>query len=145
MSFGIGSVVKIDEKGDKYAAVCNLGCPHSVTPVTRRAITIVEEKKVRDLFSEGWSNTGPKQPSIPAFRAVDAEGTEWRRDWEGLVNEGPGPWKTLDGRRAQTASTAVDPAVQYAGRPSDAYMFTDLTVTLEAQQIDADSDLNQKD
>lgn len=127
MSMAVGSVVAIDEKGIKYTAVCDLGCPHTVTPVTRRPITIVEEKKVRDLFSEGWGNTGPQPPSLPAFRAVDTDGTEWRRDWNGWVNERPGPWLTADGRRVETASTVRDPAVQYAGRASDAYTFTDLT------------------
>ncbi|GAA4033359.1 hypothetical protein GCM10023063_16190 [Arthrobacter methylotrophus] len=127
-----GAVVAIDEKGDKYQAVCDLGCLHTVTPVTRFPITIVEEKKVRDLFSEGWGNTGPKPPSLQAFRAFDTEGTEWLRDWDGWVNEVPGPWKTAGGRRAQTASTAVDPAVQYAGRASDAYKFIDMTTSLEA-------------
>lgn len=121
----VGSVAAIDEKGAKYEAVCNLGCPHTVTPVTRIPITIVEEKQVHDLFGEGY--TGPKPPSLPAFRAVDTDGNEWRRDWDGWVNEVPGPWKTADGRRAETAYTVRDPAVQYAGRASDAYAFTDLT------------------
>jgi hypothetical protein len=128
----VGSVAAIDEKGAKYEAVCNFGCPHTVTPVTRIPITIVEEKLVRDLFGEGWGNTGPKPATLPAFRAVDTDGTEWFRDWDGWVNEVPGPWKTSDGRRAETASTVVDPAVQYAGRKSDAYTFTDLTATTEA-------------
>lgn len=128
----VGSVVAIDEKGAKFQAVCSLGCPHTVTPVTRRPITIVEEKHVRDLFGEGWGNTGPKPPTLPAFRAIDTDGTEWLRDWDGWVNEVPGPWKTADGRRADTASTVVAPAVQYAGRASDAYEFTDLTATTEA-------------
>ncbi|WP_422759149.1 hypothetical protein [Paenarthrobacter sp. C1] len=44
MSFGAGSVVAIDEKGTTYEEVCNLGCPHTVTPVIRHPITIVEEK-----------------------------------------------------------------------------------------------------
>lgn len=127
----VGSVVAIDEKGAKYEAVCDLGCAHTVTPVTRFPVTIVEEKKVRDLFSEGWGNSGPKPPSLPAFRAIDRGGTEWRRDWDGWVNEVPGPWKTADGRRAETASTVRDPAVQYAGRKSDAYTFTDLTAATE--------------
>lgn len=131
MSFGAGSVVAIDEKGTTYEEVCNLGCPHTVTPVTRRPITIIEEKKVRDLFSEGWGNTGPKPASLPAYRAVDSDGTEWLRDWNGWTNEVPGPWKTADGRRAQTASS-LDPARQYASRPSDAYKFTDLTAATEA-------------
>lgn len=131
MTLQVGAVVAIDEKGVKYDAVCNFGCPHTVTPVTRRPITIVEEKTVRDLFSEGWGNTGPKPPSLPAFRAVEADGTEWLRDWQGWVNERPASWKTADGRRAETAST-VDPAIQYAGRASDAYKFTDLTATTEA-------------
>ena len=126
MSYGVGTVAEIDEKGAKYEAVCNFGCPHTVTPVVRRPITIVEEKKVRDLFSEGWGNTGPKAPSLPAFRAVEPDGTEWLRDWDGWVNEVPGPWKTADGRRAESATTA-DPAVRYAGRKSEAYAFTDLT------------------
>lgn len=132
MTLKAGSVVAIDEKGAKYEAVCNLGCPHTLTPVTRRPITIVEEKTVRDLFSEGWGNTGPKPPSLPAFRAVEPDGTEWLRDWDGWVNDAPGLWKTAGGRRAETASTVVDPAVQYAGRPSDAYTFTDMTATTEA-------------
>lgn len=127
MSAGVGSVVAIDEKGTPYEEVCNLGCPHTVTPVVRRSITIVEEKKVRDLFSEGWGNTGPKPPSLPAYRAVDSDGTEWLRDWDGWVNEVPGPWKTADGRRAENASVVVAPSVQYAGRKSEAYAFTDLT------------------
>lgn len=127
-----GAVVAIDEEGAKYEAVCNLGCPHTVTPVTRFPITIVEEKKVRDLFSEGWANTGPRPPSLPAFRALDPDGTEWRRDWDGWVNDRPGTWKTEDGRRAETASTTIDPAVQYKGRPSAAYAFTDLTIATEA-------------
>lgn len=125
-----GSVVAIDEKDAKYEAVCDLGCPHSVTPVTRFPITIVEEKKVRDLFSEGWGNTGPRPPSLPAYRAVDADGIEWLRDWDGWVNDRPGSWKTADGRRAESASS-VDPAVTYAGRPSDVYKFTDLTTATE--------------
>ena len=128
----VGSVVAIDEKGAKYEAVCNFGCPHTVTPVTRFPITIVEEKKVRDLFSEGWGNTGPKPPSLPAFRAVDTDGNEWSRDWDGWVNEVPGPWRSADGRRAESASTVVDPAVWYSGRKSDAYAFTDLTTAPEA-------------
>lgn len=132
MSLAVGSVVAIDENGTKYKSVCNFGCPHTVTPVTRFPITIVETKKVRDLFSEGWGNTGPKAPSLPAFRAVDTDGTEWRRDWDGWVNERPGSWKTADGRRAESASIGVDPAVQYAGRASDAYTFTDLTTTTGA-------------
>lgn len=132
MSYGVGSVVKIDEKGAKYDAVCNLGCPHTVTPVTRRAVTIVEEKQVRDLFSEGWGNTGPKPPRLPAYRAIEADGTEWTRDWDGWNGDRPGPWKTADGRRAESASTVVDPAIQYAGRASNAYAFTDLTATTEA-------------
>jgi hypothetical protein len=122
-----GSVIAIDEKGPRYEAVCNFGCPHTITPVTRIPITIIEEKLVRDLFSEGWGNTGPKPPSLPAYRAVDTDGTEWFRDWDGWANEVPGPWKTADGRRADTASTVVDPARQYAGRKSDAFTFTDLT------------------
>lgn len=132
MSFGVGTIAAIDEEGPKYEAVCSLGCPHTVTPVTRRPITIVEEKLVRDLFSEGWGNTGPKTPSLPAFRAVEPDGTEWVCDWDGWVNERPGPWKTADGRRAETASTVRDPAVQYAGRKSDAYTFTDLTAGKES-------------
>lgn len=131
MSLGAGSVVAIDEQGATYEEVCDLGCPHTVTPMTRRPITIVEEKQVRDLFSEGWGNTGPKPPSLPAYRAVDADGTEWLRDWDGWLNEVPGPWKTADGRLAQTASP-IDPARQYASRPSDAYKFTDLTAATEA-------------
>jgi hypothetical protein len=127
MSFGVGTIAAIDEKGTPYEEVCNLGCPHTVTPVTRRPITIVEEKKVRDLFSEGWGNTGPRPPSLPAYRAVEPDGTEWFRDWDGWVNEVPGPWKTTDGRRAAHASAVVDPAAQYAGRKSVAYKFTDLT------------------
>lgn len=126
MSYGVGSVVKIDEKGAKYDTVCNLGCPHTVTPVTRFPITIVEEKKVRDLFSEGWANTGPQPPSLPAYRAIDTDGNEWRRDWDGWVNDRPGTWKTADGRRAETASI-VDLKVAYQSRPSAAYVFTDLT------------------
>jgi hypothetical protein len=89
-------------------------------------ITIVEERR-SDLFSEGWGNTGPKAPSLPAFRAVEPDGTEWLRDWDGWGNDRPGPWRTADGRRAETASTVVDPTVQYAGRKSEAYAFTDLT------------------
>lgn len=129
----VGSVAAIDEKGTKYEAVCSFGCPHTVTPVTRRPITIVEEKLVRDMFGESWGNTGPKPATLPAFRAVDAEGNEWRRDWDGWFNEVPGHWKTADGRRAETASTVRDPAVQYAGRKSDAYAFTDLTSTPDAR------------
>jgi hypothetical protein len=132
VSFGVGSVVAIDEKGAKYEAVCDLGCPHIVTPVVRRSITIVEEKKVRDLFTEGWANTGPRPATNTAYRAVDSVGREWFRDWDGWVNEVPGPWKTADGRRAESASTTRDPAVQYAARPSEAYQFTDLTTTTEA-------------
>jgi hypothetical protein len=123
MSFGAGSVVAIDEKGTPYEEVCNLGCPHTVTPVVRRNITIVEEKKVRDLFTEGWSNSGPRPATNTAYRAVDAAGTEWFQDWEGWVNEVPGPWKSADGRRAETAYAAK----QYAARPSAVFAFTDLT------------------
>lgn len=131
MSMILGETVKIDEKGAPYEAVCNLGCPHTVTPVTRRAATIVEEKRVRDLFSEGWANTGPRPPSLPAYRVIDADGTEWTRDWDGWVNDRPGSWKTADGRRAESAST-LDPQKVYAGRPSAPYAFTDLTATPEA-------------
>jgi hypothetical protein len=129
----IGTVLAVDEKGASYEAVCNLGCPHTVTPVTRFSITIVEEKKVRDWFGEGWGNTGPRPATLPAFRGVDADGTEWRRDWDGWVNELPGPWITSDGRRAETASTVRDPAAQYAGRKSEVYTFTDLTHRLMMQ------------
>lgn len=118
MRLGVGTIAAIDEKGDEYKAVCSLGCPHTVTPVTRRPITIVEEKMVRDLFSEGWGNTGPKPPTLPAYRAVESDGTQWFRDWDGWVNEVPGLWRTADGRRAESANPGVDPAKQYAGRPA---------------------------
>lgn len=126
MSYGVGTVTAIDEKGAAYEAVCNFGCPHTVTPVVRRGITILEERKVRDLFTEGWANTGPQPPRLPAYRAMEDDGTEWFRDWDGWVNEVPGPWKTADGRRAEGA-TAADPAIKYAGRKSEAYQFIDLT------------------
>lgn len=131
MTYGVGSVIAIDEKGTEYEATCNLGCPHNVTPVVRRSITIVEEKKVRDLFTEGWANTGPQPPRLPAYRALEEDGTEWLRDWDGWINEVPGFWKTADGRRAGSASS-LDPAVQYAGRKSQAYQFIDLTTAREA-------------
>lgn len=126
MTYGVGTVVAVDEKGDAYESVCNFGCPHTVTPVVRRSVTIVEERKVRDLFTEGWANTGPQPPRLPGYRAVDDAGTEWFRDWDGWVNEVPGAWKTAGGRRAESASS-LDPAVRYAGRKSDVYVFTDLT------------------
>jgi hypothetical protein len=129
VSFGVGSVDKIDEKGIPYEATCEFGCAHKVTPVTRRAITIVEEKKVRDLFSEGWGNTGPRPATCTAYRAIDADGTEWLRDWDGWVNERPGPWKTADGRRAESASI-VDPARIY-GTKANGYTLTDLTAQEE--------------
>lgn len=126
MSYGVGTVTTIDEKGAAYEATCNFGCPHTVTPVIRRSITIVEERKVRDLFTEGWANTGPQPPRLPGYRALDQDGIEWFRDWDGWVNEVPGYWKTGDGRRAESTSS-LDPAAKYAGRKSEAYLFTDLT------------------
>lgn len=126
MIYGVGTVTAIDEKGAAYEAVCNLGCPHNVTPVVRRSITILEERKVRDLFTEGWGNTGPQPPRLPGYRAIEDDGTEWFRDWDGWVNEVPGPWKTADGRRAEGV-TAADPAIKYAGLKSEAYQFIDLT------------------
>ncbi|MET4143933.1 hypothetical protein [Arthrobacter sp. UYCo732] len=129
MSFGVGSIEKIDEKGSPFGATCQFGCAHTVTPVTRRSITIVEARKVRDLFSEGWSNSGPRAASLEAYRAVDADGTEWLRDWEGWTGDRPGSWKTADGRRAESASVA-DPGKIYGSKASG-YTFTDLTTTTE--------------
>lgn len=127
MTAGVGSVVAIDEKGTPYEEVCNLGCPHTVTPVVRRSITIVEVKLVRDRFSEGWGNTGPRPARNTAYRAVDAAGIEWTRDWDGWHSDAPGPWKSSDGRTAETAYAGTDPARKYAARPSAIYSFIDLT------------------
>jgi hypothetical protein len=132
MSFGAGSVLVIDEKGTPYEEVCNLGCPHTVTPVVRRNITIVEEKKVRDFYLEGWANTGPRPAINPAYRAVDSVGREWFRDWDGWYGDAPGVWKTADGRKAESSSPTFDPARQYAARPSAIFAFTDLSVPKEA-------------
>lgn len=126
MSLTMGSVVAVDETGPAFEAVCEYRCPHRVTPVTRRNLKIIEAKLVRHLWAEGWANTGPQPPSLPAYRALDPDGTEWTRDWEGWPNDGPGDWKTADGRRASTAS-AGDPAIRYAGQASTAYAFIDLT------------------
>ena len=125
MSTLVGTTLKIDEQGAPYEAVCEFRCTHRVVPVTRRSITIVEEKLVRDLFMEGWSNKGPQPPCVTAYRALEADGTEWTKNWEGSHGDGYSPtaWETADGRTAYPASPS-EPAIR--GRETG-YAFTDLT------------------
>jgi hypothetical protein len=122
-----GFVLTIDEKGEPYEAVCEYSCTHRVTPVTRFQVTVVEARKVRDFFTEGWGHGGrPGPATATGRRAVDADGTEWTQDWDGLHGDRPGDWRTADGRRASTA-TAADPRKVYAGGRSSGFTFTDLT------------------
>ncbi|WP_230854499.1 hypothetical protein [Arthrobacter terrae] len=101
--------------------------------MTRFAVTIVEAKMVRDLWTEGWSGSGPQSPCRDAYQAVDAEGTQWSRDWDGCHNDGPGYWKAADSdRRAE--SNSAKPDVYYSQKLPTGYgvTFTELTASKEA-------------
>lgn len=94
-----GDSLRVWETVDIGPATCDLHHTHQRAQTVRRIeLTIVETRLVRQLWAERWSRKS--LPLVPAFRAVDAAGEEWTRDWDGWNGERPGDWRNGD-RRAE--------------------------------------------
>lgn len=101
-----GSTSQIDIFVSTSEKVCDLGCTHAVTEVARRTLRVVEARPVPNLWA--WGYVAPSHPAgaeppkdHPGYRAVDAEGTGWSRDWDGWHSDAPGSWASDEGLRGE--------------------------------------------
>lgn len=95
----IGNTLKVYETVDRIGRVCDLHHVHREVRVIRTYIlAVVEEKKVRQRWAEGFSKRA--LALVSGFRAVDQFGDVWYRDWNGWGGDRPGDWHSEDGRVA---------------------------------------------
>lgn len=136
MTLEIGAVITLDEQGQPYEAICEFGCGHQVVAMTRRTVTIVEEKQVGADWEDAQYGRPQGTTKVSAFRGTDAGGVDWTRDWQGWKGDGPDTyWRTADGRKAVRVYT-WDTVEKKYGSPSRlnarGFTFTDLTSETEA-------------
>lgn len=136
MTVQVGSVITLDEQGSLFEAVCEFGCAHQVRPITRRTITIVEEKQVGADWEDAQYGRPQGTTKVSAFRGTDSDGTDWFRDWDGWKGDGPGTyWQAADGRKAVMVYPWDTVEKKYGSKAQSnatGYTFTDLTATKEA-------------
>lgn len=136
MTLQVGSIITLDEQGTPFESVCEFGCAHQVIPVTRRSITIVEEKQVPALWEDAQYGRPKGTTKESAFRGTDTDGTDWTRDWNGWGGDGPGTyWTTADGRKAEMIYPWDTVEKKYGSKARSnarGYTFTDLTDAKES-------------
>lgn len=82
----VGDVVTVHEVIERRDMTCELHHRHRRVGVVRTfQIEVVETRKVRRTWEEGWA--GRSLPLADGFRGVDEGGTEWFRDWNGIGGE----------------------------------------------------------